>query len=382
MKATLPLLVLAGTALAVPVPEEQAQQAQQMQQAQLAEQQAQQLAQIQAALEAQLLDGIPILGPLLSGLLGGLTGGGGGGGLPILGPLLSGLPILGPLLSGLPLIGGLIGGGGGGAGGNPLAGLPIVGGLLGGLGGGGGGAGGLLGGLPIIGGLAGGLPLPLNSLPVPAAAGANFPTVQATPQEAAATVQKRNAAYAQSIANYYAALGSQVNQEALTQLLTNFQDNLEKIKHTMAENADKSPEEKAEAVKAPLEQLDADLKVGVSRLVLPGLSGLNGLPLVGQIATGVVGGGPGGPLGIISGILKLVTDLLTSLLSSGPVGGGGLGGFIGGGGLLNEVIGGTGIGGTVGGLIFNSPISGLLQSILGTVGSVLPGLNSIIPVQF
>lgn len=152
--------------------------------------------------------------------------------------------------------------------------------------------------------------------------------------------------------------------------------------HAMAEAADKTPEEKAEAVRAPLEQLDADLKVGVSRLVLPGVSGLNGLPLVGQATTGVLGGGPGGPIGIVSGILKLVTDLLTSLLSSGPVGGGGLGGFIGGGGLLNEVIGGTGIGGTVGGLIFNSPISGLLQSILGTVGSVLPGLNSIIPVQF
>ncbi|CAP69420.1 uncharacterized protein PODANS_1_10840 [Podospora anserina S mat+] len=344
MKATLPLLVLAGTAIAVPVPEEQAQQAQQMQQAQ-------QLAQIKAALEAQLLDGIPILGPLLSGLLGGLTGGGGGGGLPSL-VLSSGLPLVGGLLGGL-------GGGGGGAGG-----VPIVGGLVGG---GWGGA-----ALP--------LPLPLSSTPAPA--GASFPTVQATSQDAAAAIQKRSAAYAQSVANYYAALNSQINQEALTQLLTDFQDNLEKIKHAMAEAADKTPEEKAEAVRAPLEQLDADLKVGVSRLVLPGVSGLNGLPFVGQATTGVLGGGPGGPIGIVSGILKLVTDLLTSLLSSGPVGGGGLGGFIGGGGLLNEVIGGTGIGGTVGGLIFNSPISGLLQSILGTVGSVLPGLNSIIPVQF
>ncbi|KAK4648520.1 uncharacterized protein QC761_110840 [Podospora bellae-mahoneyi] len=298
-----------------------------MQQAQLAEQQPQQLAQIQAALEAQLLDGIPILGPLLSGLLGSLTGGGGGGG---------------GLLGGLPIVGGLVGGGGGGA------------------------------ALP--------LPLPLSSTPAPT--GASFPTVQATPQDAAAAIQKRSAAYAQSVANYYAALNSQINQEALTQLLTDFQDNLENIKHAMAEAADKTPEEKAEAVRAPLEQLDADLKVGVSRLVLPSVSGLNGLPLVGQATTGVLSGRPGGPIGIVSGILKLVTDLLTSLLSSGPVGGGGLGGFIGGGGLLNEVIGGTGIGGTVGGLIFNSPISGLLQSILGTVGSVLPGLNSIIPVQF
>ncbi|KAK4673320.1 hypothetical protein QC763_110840 [Podospora pseudopauciseta] len=364
MKATLPLLVLAGTAIAVPVPEEQAQ---------LAEQQAQQLAQIQAALEAQLLDGIPILGPLLSGLLGGLTGGGGSGGLPILGPLLGGLPILGPLLQGLPLVGGLLGGGAGGAGGL-LGGLPIIGGLAGGLH--------IVGGLVDGGGSGAALPPPLPLSSTPAPAGASFPTVQATPQDAAAAVQKRSAAYAQSVANYYAALNSQVNQEALTQLLTDFQDNLEKIKYAMAEAADKTPEEKAEAVRAPLEQLDADLKVGVSRLVPPGVSGLNGLPLVGQATTGVLGGGPGGPIGIVSGILKLVTDLLTSLLSSGPVGRGGLGGFIGGGGLLNEVIGGTGIGGTVGGLIFNSPISGLLQSILGTIGSVLPGLNSIIPVQF
>ncbi|KAK4205365.1 hypothetical protein QBC40DRAFT_215642 [Triangularia verruculosa] len=353
MKATLPLLVLASTALAVPVPEEQAQQAQQMQQMQLAEQQAQQMAQLQAALEAQLLDGIPILGPLLSGLLGGLGGGGGSGGLPILGPLLGGLPILGPLLQGLPLIGGLLGGGGGG-------GLPLVGGLA--------------GGLPIVGGLlggggGGGLPLPFPlPLPLP-----GVPSVQATRQDVAAAIQKRNTAHAQQVANYYTLLASQVNQEALTQLLTDFQNNLETIKATMAENANKTPEEKAEAVRASLETLDADLKAGVARLTLPGISGLNGLPLVGQITAGVIGGGPGGSLGIISGILKLVTDLITSLLSSGPVGGGG---------LLNEVVGGTGIGGTVGGLIFNSPISGLLQSILGTVGSIVPGLNSIVPVQF
>ncbi|KAK0729222.1 hypothetical protein B0T21DRAFT_445114 [Apiosordaria backusii] len=370
MKATLPLLVLAGSAFAVPVPEEQA--AQQAQQAQAA-QQMQQMQQLQAALEAQLLDGLPIIGPLLSGLLGGLTGGGGGGGLPILGPLLGGLPILGPLLSGLPLIGGLLGGGGGGAG-NPLAGLPLVGGLLGG-----GGAGGLLGGLPLVGGLTGGLPIIGGGgagLPLPLAlpTGAALPSVQATPQgvDAGAAIQKRNTAYAQTMANYYALLSGQVNQEALAQMLTEAQAHLEKIKQTLAENADKTPEEKAEAVREPLQALDEDLKVGVSRLALPGVSGLNGLPLVGNLVPNVLGGGPGGPLGIVSGILKLVTDLLTSLLSSGPVGGGGIGGAIGGGGLLNEVVGGTGIGGTVGGLIFNSPLSGLLQSILGTVGSILP----------
>ncbi|KAK4177425.1 hypothetical protein QBC36DRAFT_300251 [Triangularia setosa] len=123
---------------------------------------------------------------------------------------------------------------------------------------------------------------------------------------------------------------------------------------TMAENADKTPEEKVEVVREPLEALDQDLKVGISCLALPGLSGLNDPPLVGQIAVGILGGGPGGRLGIISGILKLVNDLLTSLLSSDPVGG----------------------------LIFNSPISGLLQSILSTVGSIVPGYGGILPVNF
>lgn len=125
-----------------------------------------------------------------------------------------------------------------------------------------------------------------------------------------------------------------------------------------------------EALVAPMAELDETLAMGVSRLAIPGLGGL-----VAGI-TGTVRQSPVQRLTLLGELLRTVSNLLENILTRGPIGE-----------LLNGLLGGVlgGVGGTVSGILGGATggagaatqVPNLVDSILGSVGTLLPGAGGL-----
>ncbi|KAH6650128.1 hypothetical protein F5144DRAFT_34963 [Chaetomium tenue] len=127
------------------------------------------------------------------------------------------------------------------------------------------------------------------------------------------------------------------------------------------------PEALLTALVTPMSELNQTLAMGVSRLALPDLGGILG---------GVIGGATkkAKPLGLLSELLRSVSNLLEGLLTKGPIGN-----------LPNDLLGGIlgGVTGTVGGVLGGgaaSQVPDLLEGILNSVGTVEGGAVGGAPV--
>lgn len=132
-----------------------------------------------------------------------------------------------------------------------------------------------------------------------------------------------------------------------------------------------------DALVAPMSDIDQTLARGVSRLAIPGLGGL------GSLLGGAVAGGSATtkkPLTLLGDLLRTVSNLLENLLTRGPIGN-----------LLNDLLGGVlgGVSGTLGGVLGGASagaggvaatqVPALVDSILGSVGALLPGGAGVVP---
>ena len=116
-----------------------------------------------------------------------------------------------------------------------------------------------------------------------------------------------------------------------------------------------------EALVSPMSDINRTLAQGVSHLATPAPAGtvntVSRLPAV-------------RPLGLLSDLLRTVSNLLEGILTRGPIGN-----------LLNDLLGGilTGVAGTVGGVLGGgaaAQVPDLLAGILGSIGTVVPGAGA------
>ncbi|KAK4170217.1 hypothetical protein QBC43DRAFT_328876 [Cladorrhinum sp. PSN259] len=271
--------------------------------------------------------------PQLNAVLGPFGSGGLLGNLPIIGPIISSLP-LHTILRNLPLLG------------------PLLGDLL----------------TPLIGPPTS-VTTPSNGIPIPGT-GITLPfPLSILPSSAegqnVSPIAKREAE------------AHQAAMAILSQLVVETQDQVQQIQQLIADHANEEPEKLIDVLVQPLTLLRDNLQTGVTNVVSRAGPGglLSGLPIVGDLLSG----GAKSPLGLVGQLLDTLLNLVQSLLGgSGPAGGAtGLTGALAGG-TLNNVLGKTGLGSLVGGLLLgaNSPLAPLVNQVLGTVTSLLPGAGT------
>ena len=117
-----------------------------------------------------------------------------------------------------------------------------------------------------------------------------------------------------------------------------------------------------------MSQINQTMAMGVSRLALPegGIGTLAGI-------LGAAGATKKpAALGLLGDLLRAVSTLIENLLTKGPIGE-----------LLNGLLGGIlgGVGGTVNGVLGGGAAAGvpdLVNGILGSVGTIVPGAGGIV----
>ncbi|EAQ92688.1 predicted protein [Chaetomium globosum CBS 148.51] len=159
-----------------------------------------------------------------------------------------------------------------------------------------------------------------------------------------------------------------IDMDAFEQMVAQVQKQVAAIEQ-LVQTQGADPKALLNALVTPMTELNQTLAMGVSRLALPDLGGILG---------GVIGGGGAAkkakPLGLLSELLRSVSNLLEGLLTKGPIGN-----------LLNDLLGGIlgGVTGTVGGVLGGgaaSQVPDLLEGILNSVGTVAGGAVGGVPV--
>lgn len=123
-----------------------------------------------------------------------------------------------------------------------------------------------------------------------------------------------------------------------------------------------------EALVDPMSRLNQTMAMGVSRMALPA----GGIGKIGGILGGAVASKKPAGLGLLSDLLRAISGLVEGLLTRGPVGN-----------LLNDLLGGilSGIGGAAGGVLGGgaaAQVPNLIEGVLGSVNTILPGAGAVI----